>query len=327
MLRVDCFKFYSLGRLVHPLTLLKDEEFLKDIWFDVYQVKGELKEFFAAFPLRISLDPANKLYEVLGRIVPDEFQAMDLGNEESGWKTVGVWGWSIRQAANSLETVLAAELNNFDTYFVSQKGSFSTPDLIEQAEKMLPERIRSHLSTNAIEDFRQAGRCLAFSLGTAAAFHIARSTEDVIRAYYTLVVGTIPGVKMRSWGTYHKNLSKCGNASKKVLGWLDHIKDEYRNPVLHPDETVSPDAALVFINACSALIILMVNEMIRLKQEEAQLNLALPEVPSDPAYAALSHAFTSAMLDPSSSVRSGDEEDTLDIEGGTTEAVGSGEEG
>jgi hypothetical protein len=303
---------------------MQDEALVKDVWFDIYSVKSLLNEFFQTFPLRISRDPATKLFQLFAQIVPEDITQTDMGTAEAGWTDIGYRGFNIRQAAANLETVLAAELNNFDTYFVSQKGSFSTPDLIDHAEIMLSEGIRSHLSINAIEDFRQAGRCLAFDLGTAASFHIARSTEDVIRAYYALVLGKIPGVKMRSWGTYHKNLSKSPKASKKVLGWLDHIKDEYRNPVLHPDETVSPDAALVFINACSALVILMVTEMIKLKQEEAQLNLALPEAPDDPALAALSHAFTSGMFN---AVRPGDEEDPLGLEAGTPEATGSGEAG
>lgn len=45
------------------------------------------------------------------------------------------------------------------------------------------------------------------------------------------------------------------------------------------DENVTPDAALVYINACSSLIIMMVTEMIRLKESEAQLKLAIQEAP------------------------------------------------
>ncbi|NYF50099.1 hypothetical protein [Tunturiibacter gelidoferens] len=187
---------------------------------------------------------------------------------------------------------------------------------------MLPDGIRSQLSKDAVDDFRQAGRCLAFNLGTAAAFHIARATEDVIRKYYTVVVGTVPPVKMRSWGVYHKNLSKCAKSNSKVLGWLDHIKDEYRNPVLHPDETVTPDGALVFINACSSLIITMVTEIARLQAiataeaEEAQLKLAIPEENHDQAIAAITEGYNRGLL---GGIRPSDEENPLGLEAGTPE--------
>ncbi len=282
MLRVDCYDFYKLGIQIHPLVDMKDEELLKDVWFNIYTAKSSLNEFFQTFPLRISRDPATKLYAALNTAVPDDLSELDLGDDEKGWKTIAFRGFSIRQSAKNLETVLAAELNNFDTYFVSQKGSFSTPDLIERAEIMLPEGIRQHLSANAIEDFRQAGRCLAFNLGTAASFHIARATEDVIRSYYSLILKTTPTVKMRSWGIYYKNLSKTPKASTKVLGWLNHIKDEYRNPVLHPEETVTSDAALVFVNACSSLVIMMVSEMVKILAEGAQLKLSLEEDNNEP---------------------------------------------
>jgi hypothetical protein len=320
MLRVDCYRFFDLGQKIHPFTTMVDETLVKDIWFDIYAAKNILNDFFQTFPLRISRDPATKLFQLFSKIVPDEITETDMGTAETGWADIGYRGFGIRQAATNLETVLAAELNNFDTYFVSQKGSFSTPDLIERAEVMLPESVYVHLSPNALEDFRQAGRCLAFNLGTAAAFHIARSTEDVIRAYYTLIVGTMPGVKMRSWGTYHKNLSKCGNASKKVLGWLDHIKDEYRNPVLHPEEPVSPDAALVFINACSSLIIMMVSEMVKLKKDAAQQE---PEAEHDADLEAITQSFTAEL----GRIRPGNEEDTQRLQGRASEATGSGEEG
>jgi hypothetical protein len=319
MLRVDCYRFFQLGQRIHPLTAIKDEELLVNVWFDLFQAKSDLNSFFQTFPLRISRDLATKLYSALTALVPDDFTGTEFGNEADGWTAVGHRGFVIRQAATNLETVLAAELNNFDTYFVSQKGSFSTPDLIEHAEIMLPDGIRSQLSKDAVEDFRLAGRCLAFNLGTAAAFHIARATEEVIRKYYTLVVGTVPPVKMRSWGVYHKNLIKCKKSNSKVLGWLDHIKDEYRNPVLHPDETVTPDGALVFINACSSLIIMMVTEIARLQAaaaseaEEAQLKLVIPEENHDPAIAALTGEFTTGLKGLLGSIRPSNEEDSVGV--------------
>ncbi|MEO6815628.1 MAG: hypothetical protein ABI177_02910 [Edaphobacter sp.] len=278
MLRVDCYQFYKLGQRIHPFTVIKDDDLVRDVWFEIYQAKQYLNDFFQTFPLRISRDPATRLFEALSQAVPDDLSQLDTGGGDEEWKKVAHYAFQIRQAATDLETVLAAELNNFDTYFVSQKGSFSTPDLIQRAEIMLPEVTRKYLDDTAIEDFRQAGRCLAFNLGTAASFHIARATEVVVRSYYALVIGSLPAVKMRNWGAYHKNLSKSQKANKKVLGWLDHIKDEYRNPVLHPEEIVTPDAALVFINACCSLIILMASEIQRLKSDEAQLPLIIPEI-------------------------------------------------
>ena len=121
------------------------------------------------------------------------------------------------------------------------------------------------LSPEALEDIRQAGRCLAFNLGTAAAFHIVRCTETFIWKYYELVVGHLPAVKVRNWGTYVRNLTSCGKADAKVIGWITQIKDQYRNPVLHPDEVIGPDDALEFINACISLMMCIARELEKAK--------------------------------------------------------------
>lgn len=255
MLRVDCFDFYKLGHFVHPLTKLPDNALLTDTWIDLYFAKNEINTFFITFPLKTSRNPALHLYQALTAIIPDDFTQLVLKDSDGNPRIMTYTeANSIRDAARELETVLKAELNGWDAYFVSQKGAFSTSDLINKAESMLPESAQTYLSAEAREDIRQSGRCLAFSLGTAAAFHIVRATETFIWKYYEAVVGHLPVVKMRNWGAYSKNLRATGKADSKVIGWLDQIRDEYRNPVLHPDEVVTADDALEFINACLSLM-------------------------------------------------------------------------
>jgi hypothetical protein len=255
MLRVDCYDFYKLGIQVHPLTLLADDISLNDAWIVLYLAKSELNTFFSIFPLKTSRNPALVLYEGIKELIPDDFSHVRFSDEDGKPRVLSFSDLnSIRTAAKEFETVLKAELNRWDAFFVSQKGAYSTADLIHQAETMLPsEAARALLSPEATEDVRQAGRCLAFNLGTAAAFHMVRATETFIWKYYEAVIGTLPPVKVRNWGTYSRNLTKCGKADTRVVGWLDHIRLEYRNPVLHPQEVVTPDGALEFMNACISL--------------------------------------------------------------------------
>ncbi len=228
---------------------------MNDVWLELYWAKNEIKSFFNIFPLKTSLSPGRTLYQALLAIVPDDFSLIKLQDEEGNPQVLSSGqAFSIREAVNEFETVLKAELSGWDAYFVSQKGAFSTSDLIDGAETMLVESARSLLSKEALEDIRQTGRCLAFNLGTAAAFHVVRATETFIWKYYEEVVGNLPPVKMRNWGAYIRNLEKTGKADNKIIGWMKQIKDEYRNPVLHPNETVSPDDALEFINACLSLM-------------------------------------------------------------------------
>jgi hypothetical protein len=256
MLRVDCYDFYKLGVQIHPLTFLADDATLNDAWISLYFGKQELNTFFSTFPLKTSRNPANELYAALVEIVPDDISHVRFSDDDGNPRVLTFVETSrVRNAAKEFETVLKAELNGWDAFFVSQKGAYSTTDLITRAESLIPsESTRKFLSPEALEDIRQAGRCLAFNLGTAAAFHIARCTETFIWKYYELIVGRLPPVKMRNWAAYIRNLNACGNVDSKVIGWMTQIKDQYRNPVLHPNESVSPDDALEFINACISLM-------------------------------------------------------------------------
>jgi hypothetical protein len=269
MLRVDCYDFFKLGLHVHPLTLLADDAILNDVWISLYLGKNEVFTFFANFPLKTSIAPARVLYQAILEIVPDDFSQVRFINEATSEQRTLTFteASSIREAAKELETVLKAELSGWNAYFVSQKGAFSTSDLINSAENMLPDKARELLSPAAMEDVRQAGRCLAFNLGTAACFHIVRATETFIWRYYETLIGKMPPMKMRNWGAYIRALSQCDQTNGKVLGWLTHIKDEYRNPVLHPDENVNPDDAQMFINACLSLMTTIANDLRRLQSE------------------------------------------------------------
>jgi hypothetical protein len=313
MLRVDCYDFYKLGIQIHPLTLMADDITLNDAWISLYLARTELNSFFVTFSLKTSRNPASALYEAIGALVPDDFSQVRFSDGEGKPRVLDFSELNpIRTAAKEFETVLKAELNGWDAFFVSQKGAYSTADLINQAETMLPsEAARTLLSAESKEDIRQAGRCLAFNLGTAAAFHMVRATETFIWKYYEAVIGTLPPVKVRNWGTYSRNLAKCGKADTRVVGWLDHIRLEYRNPVLHPQEFVTSDGALEFINACIALIMSIVRALEKLaedRRKEDEVNAAIA------ALAGSGNKFIEG-------VRSNDAESAIGLEAGASETT------
>lgn len=276
MLRVDCYDFYKLGVQIHPLTLLGHDSLLHESWAALYLARLELDSFFSTFPLKTSRNPATELYSAIRVVIPDDLSQLKMNDEDGNSLTLAHNANSIARAANEFETVLKAELNGWDAFFVSQKGAYSTTDLINRAESLLPsESARAMLSPVALEDIRQAGRCLAFNLGTAASFHIARCAETFIWKYYELIVGHLPSIKVRNWGTYIRNLTAAGNADSKVIGWMTQIKDQYRNPVLHPEEIISPDDALEFINACTSLMLCIAREL-----DKARMTTAAPAIPA-----------------------------------------------
>jgi hypothetical protein len=97
--------------------------------------------------------------------------------------------------------------------------------------------------------FSKRGKCIAYDVPTGAAFHILRGTEVVIRSYYLHVTGTLPKPKLRNWGAYVKNLRSAG-ADPKITGYIEHLRELYRNPVFHPEDNLSPEDAQMSLGAC-----------------------------------------------------------------------------
>jgi len=159
------------------------------------------------------------------------------------------------QAATDFETVLANELPGLATYFVSQKGIYSTDDLISNADQHFAGETLKEIPQTAREDICAGGRCLAFELATASAFHMWRALETVMGQYFLALTGkTFADAKIqRNWFEYIKALEKAG-AEQKITEFLEHIRKEYRNPISHPTDTLELDEAQNLFGAALSAI-------------------------------------------------------------------------
>jgi hypothetical protein len=252
MKKVDISQFYSLGATLRPLQTIEEGAVLENIFYMLYMARDWLNSLVkdGLVPLNVSKGNAWQLINTINEVadIPE--------GKERDWKKKLTFNeaYNISNGEREFETVLYAELQTLATYFASQKLAYSTDDLIARAENLFPESVKKSLPRQCIADIRQAGKCIAFEIPTAAAFHILRATESVIRLYYAHVIGHPPKTKMRNWGTYIQNLEKAG-ADKKITAFLDHIREEYRNPILHPEEMLTPDDAIVLLgSACSAIV-------------------------------------------------------------------------
>lgn len=81
--------------------------------------------------------------------------------------------WSLNTTLEQFETVLKAEMSFTDVFLVAKKRGYDTTDLIDNAEILLPDVFAAKVP-EAVSDIKQAGRCLAFELPTAAGFHMMR---------------------------------------------------------------------------------------------------------------------------------------------------------
>jgi hypothetical protein len=254
------FVFYDLATKLAFIEEMPDTPKYSDVWYDLANARETVEQLInnAIVPVRTCRAAASGIIQAINKVVPEEF--LEAARKDKD-EVVAHWRLSpLRRAVREFQTVLAAELNIMDTYSVSQKGAYSTSDLIEHAELLIPDSLRGLLPKQSLLDIQQAGKCIAYDVPTGAAFHILRATEAVIRAYYQHVTGTLPKPQMRNWGAYVKNLAAAG-ADPKITGYIDHLRELYRNPVFHPEDNLTPEEAQMFLGACVSAICQMLISM------------------------------------------------------------------
>jgi len=256
--KLNTHEFYRLATTINPLTSIEDnsDKPLGDILWTMFSANVALnlhvgkKSNFSSSLKRSAGALMRTMYTIgLPSTVADTFNADQT-------KIIPAWQLSnLKQAAADFETVLANELPGLATYIVSQKGIYSTDDLISNADQHFPDETLKEIPENARKDICEGGRCLAFELATASAFHMWRALETVMGKYYAALKGkTFEDDQIqRNWYEYIKALEKAG-AEKKITEFLDHIRKEYRNPISHPTDTLELDEALNLFGAALSAI-------------------------------------------------------------------------
>lgn len=258
MQRVSGNDFFKLAVAVHPLTDLQVDTKVSSVVWGLHTARVWLDYFLsgAVIPLRVCRPNADRLVAAIDQVVPADFPATLPENWE---EELGLHALTITHEVKEFETVLAAELQDTDTYFISKKGIYVTSDLIDAADMALDEDVRSVISPEAIVDFKESGKCLAFDLATAAGFHAMRATENVLRQYHALIVNPLAGTKC-DWGQCIVELRKAG-ADTKTLGVVDQIRDLHRNPLMHPEAFLTVQDALRLFDIAKSAISAMADQI------------------------------------------------------------------
>jgi hypothetical protein len=257
MQRIDPYAFYDLGMRIHAIEKINKDQILREVWLALWHARMALDSVLnnQIIALDICRPACNKLRASINAIIPEDLTkiAAEKFDEKLDEWLVYILGGNLKE----FETIFAAELQAADVYFVSQKEAYDTSDLIEVAEKIFPEEIRKTFTAQTVQDVRQAGRCLAFNLATAAGFHITRALENI-----TLEAAQkIPGAKLvkHDFHEYIRVLEKAG-VDKDVIDELDRLRDKYRNQLMHPEIFLSDIEISILVSDVK-------NVMIKLHQD------------------------------------------------------------
>ena len=133
-----------------------------------------------------------------------------------------------------IRKTLEAELEGFYVYTVTPKRIDATK-LMSDVSFLFAPNTFARLPGIARFDLEEAGKCIAFERPTAAAFHLMRATEAVLRTFLKTHVETS---SENLWGPMVKALrEKLDDSDYGVLlNNLDNIRLSFRNPTQHPQK-------------------------------------------------------------------------------------------
>lgn len=143
----------------------------------------------------------------------------------------------LKTVFTTFEVTFKAELAVANIYVVTPKGAYDTNILAEYGLSAFPASLETKVR-EAVIDAQQAARCLAFDLPTAAAFHLHRAHEAVVHAYFRAIAPNEVPPNKQPLGVWITALEKV-EAAQDVVAAIKDINRLHRNPVLHPDTSLT----------------------------------------------------------------------------------------
>lgn len=159
----------------------------------------------------------------------------ELENLPDGARLSPAQAKKINDLMEEIRHTLGAELKGFEAYVVTPKR-VDVVRLLKDVPFLLAPGAFSKIPDVARYDLTEGGKCIAFERPTAAAFHLLRATESVLRLYYC---GHVRRNRVDlMWGPMVQHLRKRlkDKIPETLLNNLDDIRIHFRNPTQHPDK-------------------------------------------------------------------------------------------
>lgn len=286
--KINQFSFYKLGQSLAGIYRYRNSQTNSiianwEIFLVLWSPQSHLKALIEGRHIQLHLTraPAQRLLDQLEQMFSKYFPGGDIPLENEA-KQIPVWEFtSLITTATNFETVFSEEMQSAATYFVPRRAIFDTQALVDSADEQFSPELTQFIPEKTLDDWKAAGRCLAFGMYTASGVHVARAVEGIIEVYYQYFCKK-PGQTLNGWMDYYNALSKVvadgqfSAPSEKSLAELLQMKDDYRNPLMHPRTVLDEsDALILFMNGAS-LITLMAQDLKPSKDDQGMLTLVAP---------------------------------------------------
>ena len=255
MIQISLPYIYKLSSSIRPLAQIEQGASLVlkfyDLWNADVEINAFLNQSIYSSTLKALKIPGGELLEAIRALTNAEDKDREINFFEA---------YNLSNSLNNFENVLTAEMNIHNAYWVTKKRGFDTGDLINHAEICwspdLPRKV-----PDCIYDIRQAGRCIAFELSTAAGFHTMRATELVLRHYWDAVTKSEARPSSGNMGDYIVELEKKKVGDPKTISTMRQIKKLHRNELMHPEITLDMDMAIELWGIAQSAVTAMLREI------------------------------------------------------------------
>jgi len=280
--RINQFDTYKLGQALAALVAFSEgneDVHPQALFYHIWTAKAQIERLVRGHPVPLGTSKStaeNLLAQILG--IHQEHYGDGFPDPNSA--PIPAWRLGfLKVMIERFETVYGEEMAEAAAYVVPRRGIFYTPALVDAADECFPKDLLPYIPQKARDEWRSAGRCLAFNLLSASGFHVARAVEGTMEAYYQLF-SSKPGTTLKTWGDYFDELEKIRKAGgspipeDKTLAEFRQMKDDYRNPIMHPRVVLTEGDTKMLFNNGESLIIAMAQEIAKI-QANAQPSLAL----------------------------------------------------
>lgn len=253
MLEQSVWQYIEFGTALRYLQDAREGWYVKG-QFNVYENLAYFLQQLEELGLVVTSNAASaeKLYDLLD----------ELGTTAVGAALTANQAARLEGAVTAVRKTLTAETLEKKA-FVTAPKRWDVDRLLTDPGALFGAGVFDNLDPHAMYDFTEAARCIAFERPTAAAFHVMRGTEAVLRTFYSHVVHeeALAQGQRQLWGPMIVRLEAHSEPPpSSLLDNLDAIRKNFRNPTQHPDAIYDVDSAQDLLG----LVIPAINQMIRL---------------------------------------------------------------
>ncbi len=227
MIKKSLFRFYYFGTCIRYLQDCSTNYAVIGYGFVLDNIDSFFEEL-DELGLEVTKRAAWKLKPLRERLEKEYEKEQSMSQEDVS---------EMKELMNSIRQTLDAEIKGLDAYIVTNKR-LDVEKLINGVSGLFAPDIFAALPEITRYDFSESGKCIAFERPTAAAFHMLRGTEDMLRMFYCSLVKRNRISSPLMWGDIVNDLRTKNKTRKyeQLYNNLDNIRLNYRNPTQHPEK-------------------------------------------------------------------------------------------